>query len=84
MIPIDPDHSLAQRLANLGNITACSRELSSGEEVGELFPEPPSRKHLHIVVQLSSKGKQNFQLHTLTNSLTQMSLQQSDGVKVKM
>lgn len=51
MVPIDPDHSLAQRLADLGNINACSRELSSGEEVGVLFPEPPSQNHLHIVVQ---------------------------------
>ncbi|KAF8327351.1 hypothetical protein F5887DRAFT_1274679 [Amanita rubescens] len=51
MVPIDPDRSLAQRLADLGNIAAYSRELSSGEEMGELFPEPPSDKHLHIVVQ---------------------------------
>ncbi|KAF8344494.1 hypothetical protein F5887DRAFT_262597 [Amanita rubescens] len=51
MVPIDPDHSLAQRVADLGNIDACSRPLSSGEQMGELFPEPPSRKHLQIVVQ---------------------------------
>jgi hypothetical protein len=51
VVPIDPDHSLAQRLADLGNIDAYSTELSSAEEVGELFPEPHSRKHLHIVVQ---------------------------------
>ena len=55
MIPIDPDHSLAQRLADLSNIAKYSRELSSGEEVGELFPEPHSRKHLHIVVQRSGE-----------------------------
>ena len=49
---INPDHSLAQRLADLGQTNAYSlRKLSSGEEVGELFPEPHSRKHLHIVVQ---------------------------------
>ena len=50
-VPIDPDDSLAQRLAELGNIAACSRELSSGEQVGALFPEPHSQEHLHIVVQ---------------------------------
>jgi hypothetical protein len=51
-VPIDPDHtSLARRLSTLGNIVACSKELSSGEHVGQLFPEPHSRKHLHIVVQ---------------------------------
>jgi hypothetical protein len=51
MVPIGPDHSLAQRLADLGNIAVCSKELSSEEVVGELFPEPHSEKHLHIVVQ---------------------------------
>ena len=51
MVPIDPDDSLMQRLAALGDIVACSRKLSSGEEMAELFPEPHSRKHLHIVVQ---------------------------------
>ena len=52
LVAIDPDHSLAQRLADLGQTNAYSlRKLSSGEEVGELFPEPHSRKHLHIVVQ---------------------------------
>ena len=50
-VPVDPDRSLARRLADLGNIAACSKELSSGEEVGELYPEPHSLKHLHIVVQ---------------------------------
>jgi hypothetical protein len=50
MVPIDPDHTLARRLAALGTIAACSKELSS-EEVGELFPEPHSQKQLHIVVQ---------------------------------
>jgi hypothetical protein len=60
-VPIDPDNSLAQRLAELGNITACSRRLSSGERVGVLFPEPHSQEQLHIVVQcphivLSSPG----------------------------
>ncbi|KAF8333265.1 hypothetical protein F5887DRAFT_994782 [Amanita rubescens] len=51
MVPIDPHRGLAQRLADLGNIDMYSTELSSGEEVVELFPEPPSKKHLHIVVQ---------------------------------
>ncbi|KAF8343536.1 hypothetical protein F5887DRAFT_918364 [Amanita rubescens] len=51
MVPIDPDHSLAQRLADLGNVDAYLTELSSGEKVGELFPKLPSEKHLHIVVQ---------------------------------
>ena len=53
-VPIHPDKSLGQRLANLGDITAYSRELSSEEEVGVLFPEPPLQKHLHIVVVQSS------------------------------
>lgn len=52
MVPIDPDSSLAQRLEGLGDIAACSRELSSGEEVGVLFPaEPHSQARLHIVVK---------------------------------
>ena len=51
MVPLGPDHSLAKRLADLGNIDACSRELDYAEEVGELYPEPPSDKHLHIVAQ---------------------------------
>jgi hypothetical protein len=51
MVPIGPDHSLTQRLADLGNINVCSRVLSSEEKVGDLFPEPPSQNHLHIVVQ---------------------------------
>jgi hypothetical protein len=51
VVPIDPDHSLAQRLADLGNIAKSSRELSSGEKVGALFPEPHSEDNLHIVVQ---------------------------------
>ncbi len=50
-VPIHPDKSLEQRLANLGGITACSKLLSSEEEMGTLFPEPHSQKHLHIVVQ---------------------------------
>lgn len=51
MVLIDPDHSLAQRLADLGDIALRATELSPGEKVGELFPKPPSSKHLHIVVQ---------------------------------
>ena len=41
------------------------------------------RAYLCRLDMFSNEGKQNFQLHTPTNSLTQMSLQQSDGVKVK-
>ena len=51
MVPIDPDDSLAQRLEDLGDINAYSRELSSGERVRVLFPEPHSEDNLHIVVQ---------------------------------
>lgn len=51
MVPVDPDNSLAQRLAELGNISEYSTQLSSGKQVGELFPEPYSHKHLHVVVQ---------------------------------
>jgi hypothetical protein len=51
MVPIDPDHSPPQRLTSLGNIDTCSKELSSGEQVGKLFPELHSKKHLHIIVQ---------------------------------
>ena len=54
MVRIDPDRSLVQRLARLGDIAACSRELSSGEKVGNLFSEPPSDEDLHIVVQCPS------------------------------
>ncbi|KAH9953864.1 hypothetical protein BGW80DRAFT_1451367 [Lactifluus volemus] len=54
MVPIDPDKSLVQRLEALGDIDAYSSNLSSGEIVGELFPEPPSHKHFHIVVQRPS------------------------------
>jgi hypothetical protein len=54
IIPIDPDHSLVQRLAAQDNIAACSGELSSGQKVGVLFPEPHSDEHLHIVVQYSA------------------------------
>ncbi|KIM48927.1 hypothetical protein M413DRAFT_15175 [Hebeloma cylindrosporum] len=50
-VPIDPDCSLAQRLTDLGQIATYSGILSSGHQVGELFPEPHSDKHLHIVVQ---------------------------------
>ena len=55
VVSIGPDRSLAQRLKALGDIHAYSSELSSEEEVGELFPEPHSRKHLHIVVQCRGK-----------------------------
>ena len=51
LVPIDPDRSLLQRLSNLGETATYSRELSSAEQVGELFPAPPSQMHLHIVVQ---------------------------------
>ena len=51
IVPTDPDDSLAQRLAVFGTIDDYSRKLSSGETVGVLFPEPHSRKYLHIVVQ---------------------------------
>jgi hypothetical protein len=51
MVPIGPDHSLAQRLAALGNIDACSRELSSGERSGGAISRTAFRGHLHIVVQ---------------------------------
>jgi hypothetical protein len=56
MVPIDPDKSLVQRLEALGDIDAYSKKLSPGEIVGELFPEPPSHKHLHIVVQRPSSS----------------------------
>jgi hypothetical protein len=55
MVPIGPDHGLTQRLVALGTIAACLRELSSEEEVRELFPELHSRKHLHIMVQCSGE-----------------------------
>lgn len=51
MVSIDPDRGLAQRLVDLGNIDTYSTELSSGEKVVDLFPKPPSEKHLHLVVQ---------------------------------
>jgi hypothetical protein len=51
VVPVDPDHSLAQRLADLGNVATSSRELISGEKVGVLFPEPHSENNLHIVIQ---------------------------------
>jgi hypothetical protein len=51
MVPIDPDHSLARRLATLGHISAFSKELNSGQIVGALFPEPHFEDNLHIVIQ---------------------------------
>jgi hypothetical protein len=51
VVPVDPDHSLAQRLADLRNVATSSRELSSGETVGVLFPEPHLKHNLHIVIQ---------------------------------
>jgi len=51
VVPVDPYHSLAQRLADLGNVPTPSRELSSEEKVGVLFPEPHSEDNLHIIVQ---------------------------------
>ena len=56
MIPIDPDGTLKQRLAALGDVATFSKEMSSGEKVGALFPEPHSQKHLHIAIQIR-KGK---------------------------
>ena len=50
MFPVDPDHSFTQRLADLGNINTCLRLLSAGDQVREIFPEPPSLHHLLIVV----------------------------------
>ena len=55
MVPIDPDDSLAQRLEDLGDINAYSRELSSGERVRVLFPEPHSEDNLHIIIQYSGE-----------------------------
>ena len=55
-VDIDPDRTLAQRLEVLGNIAACSRQLSSGEKVGDIFPEPHSDMYLHIVVQDMPSG----------------------------
>ncbi|KAM6502225.1 hypothetical protein JOM56_002202 [Amanita muscaria] len=55
-VPIGPDYSLAQRLETL-DLATCSQALSSEEQVGELFPEPHSKKQLHIVVQLSAIRK---------------------------
>ncbi|KAF8222023.1 hypothetical protein L208DRAFT_1414058 [Tricholoma matsutake] len=50
VVSIDPDDSLVQRLEDLGDIHAYSRELSSEETAGVLFPEPHSEDNLHIVV----------------------------------
>ncbi|KAM6502202.1 hypothetical protein JOM56_002179 [Amanita muscaria] len=50
--PIGPDDGLPQRFEIL-NLATCSQLLSAEEQVGELFPEPHSQKHFHIVVQLS-------------------------------
>ena len=47
-VPIDPDRSLAQRVKSL---ITYGKELSAGEKVGKLYPEPHSEEHLHIVVQ---------------------------------
>jgi hypothetical protein len=60
IVSIDPDHSLAQRLADLGDISGYSNQLSSGEEVGVLFPEPHSQKHLHILVQISGLSEYHW------------------------
>jgi len=51
VVPIGPDHSLAQRLEAYGDIDAYSRILSSEERVRALFPEPLSEDNLHIIVQ---------------------------------
>jgi len=51
LLPINPGHTLTQRLAAMGQPATYSRELSLEEVVGELFPEPHSQMHLHIVVQ---------------------------------
>jgi hypothetical protein len=59
MIPIDPDGTLKQRLAALGDIATFSKEMSSGEEVGVLFPEPHYQKHLHIAIRIR-KGKGEY------------------------
>jgi hypothetical protein len=50
VVPIDPDYSLVQRLADLCNIATYLKELSSGQELGEIFPEPRSKKHFHSIV----------------------------------
>jgi hypothetical protein len=41
------------------------------------------RSYPRCLDKLSNEGKQLFQLHTLTNSLPQMSVQRSEGVQVK-
>jgi hypothetical protein len=51
MVPVGPDRSLAQRLADLGNIATIAKELSVEETVEMLFPEPHSNANLHIIVQ---------------------------------
>ena len=51
VVPIGPGHSLVQRLADLGNINAYSRELSPEERVCMVFPELHSEDNLQIVVQ---------------------------------
>jgi hypothetical protein len=52
MLHIDPDNTIEQRLADLGDIAACSSRLSSGEKVGMLFPIPHYEERFHLVVRI--------------------------------
>ena len=58
-VPIDPDRTLVERLEAMGKVTTYGKELSSGEEVGDLYPEPPSRKDLQVVVQCLAPSSPN-------------------------
>ena len=54
---VDPKSDRAERLADLGDITEYSQELNAAEKVGELFPEPHSQKHFHILIQILPSGE---------------------------
>ena len=55
IVPIDPDDGLMQGLKALGDISAYSRKLSSGERVRVLFPKLHSKDNLHIIFQCSGE-----------------------------
>jgi hypothetical protein len=59
---VDPDDTLAERIKSrdLNNLTMFATKLSSGNDLLTLFPRPPLKNHLYILVRHLLTGESEF------------------------
>lgn len=60
---IDPDNSLINRIKCRGSdLTTFATRLSSANEISTVFPQPPKKGHLYVLVYRTSAGESQLSI----------------------